>query len=97
MPGLKYRAIGTAFELLSATGAAGLVRRFSGCLGVIFTLHRVLADPPAEFSPNAILQVTPEFLDAVILRARELDIDGRGGDAHRSRPFGQAVRRLHLR
>jgi peptidoglycan/xylan/chitin deacetylase (PgdA/CDA1 family) len=42
---------------------------------VIFTLHRVLPGPPAPFSPNAILQVTPEFLGFAIERVRQLGFD----------------------
>jgi peptidoglycan/xylan/chitin deacetylase (PgdA/CDA1 family) len=42
---------------------------------VIFTLHRVLPDEPPDFSPNAILQVRPDFLEYVIERLRDLRID----------------------
>lgn len=95
MPGPKYRAIGAAFNLLSASGVAGIVRRLSGSLGVVFTLHRVLPEPPRAFSPNAILQVTPQFLEAVILRARALNMDlvsldealGRVRQGRSRRPF----------
>src|SRR5690606_14418911 len=45
------------------------------CRGVIFTLHRVLPDTPADFSPNAILQVRPDFLEAAIRRVRALGLD----------------------
>ena len=41
--------------------------------GVMFTLHRVR--PPngqREFAPNRILEVTPDFLEAVITRVRRL-------------------------
>ncbi|HZY69053.1 MAG TPA: polysaccharide deacetylase family protein, partial [Devosia sp.] len=40
-----------------------------------FTLHRVLPDDPADFSPNAILQVKPEFLDYAIGHIRRLGYD----------------------
>jgi peptidoglycan/xylan/chitin deacetylase (PgdA/CDA1 family) len=75
MTSLKYRVIGAAFDILSFTGASRLIRRFSKARGVIFTLHRVLPEPPAEFSPNAILQITPEFLEAVITRVRALGFE----------------------
>ncbi len=42
---------------------------------MIFTLHRVLPDEPADFSPNAILQVRPDFLDFTIKRIRQLGFD----------------------
>lgn len=75
MPNLRYAAIRAAFELLWASGATHLVRRWSEARGVIFTLHRVLPEPPADFSPNAILQVTPDFLEYAIVRVRRLGFD----------------------
>lgn len=71
----KYAVIRTMFELIWLSGLPGLLRRFSQSRGVIFTLHRVLPDTPADFSPNAILQVEPNFLEYVIERLRDLDID----------------------
>ena len=75
MAGLRYRAIGAAFELLWASGVTRLIRRRSKARGVIFTLHRILPDAPPDFSPNAILQVKPEFLEYTIIRVRELGFD----------------------
>ena len=71
----KYAAIRGMFELLWLSRLPGLVRALSRSRGVIFTLHRVLPDTPADFSPNAILQVEPTFLEYVIERLRDLDID----------------------
>lgn len=72
---LKYTAIRAMFEALWLARLPGLVRALSQSRGVIFTLHRVLPEAPAAFSPNAILQVTPDFLDYVIERLRDLRID----------------------
>ena len=72
---LKYRLIGTMFEVLALSRLSSLVRAMSRSRGVIFTLHRVLPGAPAEFAPNGILQVTPEFLDAVLTRLAELGVD----------------------
>lgn len=68
---LKYTAIRAAFELLWLSRAPALFNLLSRSRGVIFTLHRVLPEKPARFSPNAILQVRPDFLDYVIERVRE--------------------------
>ena len=75
MAGLKYSAIRAAFEALSLSHATRLIRRLSRAKGVIFTLHRVLPDDPADFAPNAILQVKPDFLEYVIARVRQLGLD----------------------
>lgn len=72
---LKYAVIRAAFELLALSQVTHLARRLSRARGVIFTLHRVLPDQPQRFSPNAILQVTPAFLDYAITRVRALGYD----------------------
>ena len=72
---LRYPMIRAAFEGLALSGLTGPIRRRSACRGVIFTLHRVLPEPPAAFSPNAILQVTPSFLAFAIERVRQLGFD----------------------
>lgn len=71
----KYLAIRAMFEALWLARMPALSRALSRSRGVIFTLHRVLPEPPAAFSPNAILQVTPDFLDYVITRVRALGLD----------------------
>ena len=75
MGAARYAAIRAAFEFLWASHLPGLVRRVSSSKGVIFTLHRVLPEPPAPFAPNAILQVTPDFLRFAIERVRKLGLD----------------------
>lgn len=72
---MKYTAIRAAFELLWLAQVPRLSRLLSSSRGVIFTLHRVLPEAPAAFSPNAILQIRPDFLDYVIERVRDLGID----------------------
>ena len=71
----RYHLYRAAFEVLAVTGLSGAIRRVSPAKGVIFTLHRVLPQAPVAFSPNAILQITPDFLDAVIVRARRAGFD----------------------
>lgn len=72
---LKYAAIRATFELLWLTGMPRLFRLLSHSRGVILTLHRVVRDAPADFSPNAILQIEPDFLDYCLERIRDLGID----------------------
>lgn len=72
---LKYTAIRAMFEALWLSRLPALLRTLSSSRGVIFTLHRVLPEEPADFSPNAILQVQPDFLEYVIERVRDLRID----------------------
>ncbi|ODT67684.1 MAG: hypothetical protein ABS75_23220 [Pelagibacterium sp. SCN 63-23] len=92
---IKYAAIRASFEALWLTGAPRLFRALSQSRGVIFTLHRVLPDLPAAFSPNAILQVQPGFLDYCLERVGALGIDiisidealGRLAAPEKGRPF----------
>jgi len=72
---LRYAAIRAMFEGLWLSQLPRIIRSVSKCRGVIFTLHRVLPDDPADFSPNSILQVKPDFLDFTIQRVRELGLD----------------------
>jgi peptidoglycan/xylan/chitin deacetylase (PgdA/CDA1 family) len=72
---LRYTAIRAMFEGLWLSRLPFVIRSLSKCRGVIFTLHRVLPDDPADFSPNAILQVRPDFLEFTIQRVRALGLD----------------------
>ena len=71
----RYGLYKAAFEALALPGVPGTLRRFSAARGLIFTLHRVLPDAPASFAPNSILQIRPDFLEAVIVRTREAGFD----------------------
>jgi peptidoglycan/xylan/chitin deacetylase (PgdA/CDA1 family) len=71
----KYLAIRAAFEVLALSRLTQLIRKNSSCRGVIFTLHRVVPESPADFAPNAILQVRPAFLEHAITRVRQLGLD----------------------
>jgi peptidoglycan/xylan/chitin deacetylase (PgdA/CDA1 family) len=75
MGALRYAAISGMFELLWATRLTALIRAASRARGIIFTLHRVLPDDPADFSPNSILQVRPDFLEFAIQRIRQLGFE----------------------
>lgn len=71
----RYGLYRAAFEALALPGLTPTLRRFSKAKGIIFTLHRVLPEPAAVFAPNGILQVSPDFLEAVIVRARKCGFD----------------------
>lgn len=75
MAEMRYLAIRAALEALALSRLPRLLRHFSACRGIILTLHRVVAAPPAAFSPNAILQVTPDFLRTAIIEARRLGFE----------------------
>jgi len=86
MAALRYAAIRAMFELLWASRLTALLRATSRARGIIFTLHRVLPDDPADFSPNAILQVKPDFLEYTIRKIRALGFE--------IVDIGEAVRRI---
>lgn len=44
-------------------------------VGVIFTLHHVVEQVETGFAPNALLEITPDFLETVIERARTAGLD----------------------
>ena len=72
----RHKAIAAAFKLMAATGADRWSRGFAQGAGVILTLHHVRPQAPQGFSPNALLEITPEFLDTTLglIRAEGYDI-----------------------
>lgn len=60
-----------ALSALHYSQADDLIAPFTGGDGVIFTLHHVTRDVRRGFDPNAILKVTPDFLDRVIRQVRD--------------------------
>jgi peptidoglycan/xylan/chitin deacetylase (PgdA/CDA1 family) len=86
MPALRYAAIRGVFELLWASRLTSLLRATSRARGIIFTLHRVLPEDPDDFSPNAILQLKPDFLEFAIKKVRSLGFE--------IVDMGEAVRRI---
>ena len=64
---MKPSVFRTGLDLLHYSGLSRLARPFTGGSGAIFMLHHVRPPRGREgFAPNAGLDVTPEFLDAVI-------------------------------
>lgn len=73
---LRDRVIQMGMGLFGASGAHRLFSRFTQGLGAVIMFHRVRPDTGNAFSPNAGLEITPAFLDALLshLRARSYDI-----------------------
>ncbi len=67
-PWQKPTILKTSLELLYYSGASQALRPIFGGLGAIFMLHHVRPGGGRKrgFAPNSGLEVTPEFLDAVI-------------------------------
>jgi peptidoglycan/xylan/chitin deacetylase (PgdA/CDA1 family) len=73
---LKKHAMRTALNILYFTGAYRLFQRSWSGVGVIFTLHHVRPEEGGgDFSPNRILDITPEFLDKTIKQIRQSGYD----------------------
>ncbi len=64
--------IGAGFSLLGSTGLHKLAAPAFRGLGGILMMHRVRPYLPRAFEPNRLLEISPEFLDAVLLRLRRL-------------------------
>lgn len=75
MSGLRNRVFKAGLETLYLTGAHRMLRPVFGGLGAILMLHHVRPSRHGEFAPNALLEVTPEFLEGVVTRVRERGFD----------------------
>lgn len=75
MPNMRYALIGLALRAISVTKLDKLGgSRFSG-LGVILTFHHVRSASDRVFPQNALLEVTPSYLEAVLRLLRDLDYE----------------------
>lgn len=91
---VKRAAITGGLELSAILSRAGLMGAARG-LGAIFTLHHVRPYAPRHVAPNHHLEITPDFLEAAILRlkasgyrfVRLNEIPRLLSEADRSRPF----------
>ena len=77
MTGVKTAMMKAAMSGLYHTGAHRLLAPYTEGVGLIFTLHQVRPEqgPPKAFAPNRILEVTPDFLDAVLDQVQEAGLD----------------------
>lgn len=75
MSGLKNLAYRGAFEVLYYSGLSRILRPFVAGVGSILTLHHVRPARADRFQPNQFLEITPEFLDAVVQRLLRDNVD----------------------
>jgi peptidoglycan/xylan/chitin deacetylase (PgdA/CDA1 family) len=75
MKQLRNNVIRAGLGALYFTGAHYLLRPIFAGVGAIFMLHHVRPPRDTEFQPNHHLEVTPEFLSAILAYLRASDID----------------------
>jgi peptidoglycan/xylan/chitin deacetylase (PgdA/CDA1 family) len=73
--GLKNTLIRAGLETLYFSGAHVALRPFFQGVGAILTLHHVRPARRGAFQPNRLLEVTPQFLAAVIRRLKRSNLD----------------------
>lgn len=64
----RHGAIRLALDALSLTRAPAWLPAEKGASGFVVTLHHVVPEPPPAFAPNALLAITPDFLDRFFSR-----------------------------
>jgi peptidoglycan/xylan/chitin deacetylase (PgdA/CDA1 family) len=75
MTGLKRTVVRAGLESCWLSGAHLLARPFLGGIGVVLTMHRVRPASSRPFQPNRLLEITPDFLEQVILKVRRAGLD----------------------
>jgi peptidoglycan/xylan/chitin deacetylase (PgdA/CDA1 family) len=75
MKQLRQTVIRAGFDALSLTGAHRLLRPWLAGAGAIFMLHHVRPARDTTFQPNRHLEITPDFLRAVLAHVRGLGAD----------------------
>jgi peptidoglycan/xylan/chitin deacetylase (PgdA/CDA1 family) len=75
MKQLRNTVIRAGLGALYLTGVHHLLRPIFSGVGGIFMLHHVRPGRDAAFQPNHHLEVTPEFLRAMLTHLRQRDID----------------------
>jgi peptidoglycan/xylan/chitin deacetylase (PgdA/CDA1 family) len=72
---MKQTIIRAGLETLYFSGAYQMMRPFVAGVGAILTLHHVRPSRPEEFQPNRLLEITPQFLDDVLVELRRSELD----------------------
>ena len=75
MKQFRNNVIRAGLGALYFSGAHHLLRPIFSGVGAIFTLHQVRPGRDAEFAPNRHLEVTPDFLRAMLAHLNSRDID----------------------
>lgn len=68
----KKRLISSGFSFFRMTGLHHLAAPLTRGAGAILMFHRVRPCERRDFAPNRLLEITPEFLDAVLTRLTAL-------------------------
>ena len=73
----KTAILKTSLDLLFYSGASQALRGVCGGMGAIFMLHHIRPGGGQRegFAPNAGLEITPQFLDEVIVHTRARGFD----------------------
>jgi len=75
MQNKKNKKLKVFLDLMVHSRIYSPFKRYTCGVGMIFTLHRITNNTPEEFSPNSILEITPEFLDAAIRTVKSCGYD----------------------
>jgi peptidoglycan/xylan/chitin deacetylase (PgdA/CDA1 family) len=75
MAGFKNFAYRRAFDALYFSGLSRLLRPFTSGVGLILTLHHVRPARHDQFQPNKFLEITPEFLETIVLCLQRDNVD----------------------
>ena len=68
----RHSVFAAALEAIGKSGLGNLLAPLTRGLGVILTLHRVRVPSGRGFSPNGILEITPDFLDVALACLKSL-------------------------
>ncbi len=71
----RHKLIAAGLGALSLSGAARLLRPFARGRGALLMFHHVRPWQGQAFAPNHILEITPQFLQKVILETRAAGFD----------------------
>ena len=77
-PRTRHRLFRAGFRVVAATGADRWLAPATRGRGVILTFHHVRPEPVPAFAPNALLTITPAFLERTLagLAARGFELIG---------------------